>query len=121
MHLSLSAIATALLSSFVSGCEDHDWTSPVLGQGSVNHELMRSHDLTKRIQPGALQTLPQQIKDLHWGQLNILSTTDTHGWLAGHVLSGDASADYGDFGSFLEKMKAKADVLGVDLLLADSG
>lgn len=89
--------------------------------GYVNHELMKKHDLEKRIQPGALTTLPQQIKDIHWGQINFLSTTDTHGWLAGHLLDDNYSADYGDFADFVRKMKAKADVLGVDLLLVDSG
>ncbi|KAF7197670.1 hypothetical protein HII31_01009 [Pseudocercospora fuligena] len=75
----------------------------------------------KRIQPSALQTLPQEIKDIHWGQINFLTTTDTHGWLAGHLLDENYSADYGDFADFVRKMKAKADVLGVDLLLVDSG
>ncbi|EME44223.1 hypothetical protein DOTSEDRAFT_129759 [Dothistroma septosporum NZE10] len=74
-----------------------------------------------RTQPGALQTLPQQIKELHWGQVNFISTTDTHGWLAGHLLDENYSADYGDFADFVRKMKAKADVMGVDLLLIDSG
>lgn len=104
----------------VIGCEDHDWTSPVLG-GYVDHGLMKSHDLTKRIQPGAQSTPPQQIKDLHWGQINFLHTTDTHGWLAGHLLDDNYSADYGDFADFVQRMKAKADALGVDLLLVDSG
>ena len=43
------------------------------------------------------------------------------GWLAGHLLDENYSADYGDFADFVRKMKAKADVLGVDLLLVDSG
>ena len=25
------------------------------------------------------------LRDLKWGQLNFLHTTDTHGWLAGHL------------------------------------
>ncbi|OQV06182.1 hypothetical protein CLAIMM_10794 [Cladophialophora immunda] len=115
---SLLAVATLLGSSH--SCDDHDWTSPVLG-GYVDHSLMRKHDLAKRIQPAALPTPPQQIKDLHWGQINFLHTTDTHGWLAGHLLDDNYSADYGDFADFVQKMKAKADVLGVDLLLIDSG
>jgi len=53
--------------------------------------------------------------------VNILSTTDTHGWLAGHLLDENYSADYGDFADFVRKMKAKADSLGVDLILTDSG
>jgi 2',3'-cyclic-nucleotide 2'-phosphodiesterase (5'-nucleotidase family) len=82
---------------------------------------MHEHDLAKRIQPNALPTRPQKIKDLHWGQVNFLHTTDTHGWLAGHLLDENYSADYGDFADFVQKMKAKADRLGVDLLLVDSG
>lgn len=120
MLLKLCAAAAAFCLSSVTACEDHDWTSPFLG-GYVDHNLMRRHDLNKRIQPGALTTLPQQIKDIHWGQLNIISTTDTHGWLAGHLLDENYSADYGDFASFVREMKAKADALGVDLLLVDSG
>jgi len=120
MLVKLCAAAAALCASLAVGCEDHDWTSPMLG-GHVNHELMRRHDIEKRIQPNALTTLPQQIRDIHWGQLNILSTTDTHGWLSGHLLDENYSADYGDLASFVRKMKAKAERLGVDLLLVDSG
>lgn len=120
MLLSLCTLAAVCL-KLTGACEDHDWTSPITAQGVFNHDLMQRHDLEKRIQPNARPTLPQQIKDLHWGQLNILSTTDTHGWLAGHLLDDNYSADYGDFADFVRKMKAKADVLGVDLLLVDSG
>ncbi|EXJ60410.1 hypothetical protein A1O7_04562 [Cladophialophora yegresii CBS 114405] len=115
---SLLTLAAFFQPSF--SCDDHDWTSPFLG-GYVDHGLMRRHDLSKRIQPAALPTPPQKIKDLHWGQLNFLHTTDTHGWLAGHLLDDNYSADYGDFADFVQKMKAKADVYGVDLLLVDSG
>ena len=115
-----SALVSALLANVALGCEDHDWTSPLTG-GYLNRDLMSRHDFDKRMQPGALPTLPQQIKDLHWGQVNIISTTDTHGWLAGHLLDENYSADYGDFADFVRKMKSKADALGVDLLLVDSG
>ncbi|GIZ38376.1 hypothetical protein CKM354_000179400 [Cercospora kikuchii] len=117
----LSIAAVALLARLSRGCEDHDWTSPLTGGGVLDHALMSRHDIEKRIQPSAEATLPQQIKDIHWGQINFLSTTDTHGWLAGHLLDENYSADYGDFADFVRKMKAKADVLGVDLLLIDSG
>lgn len=120
MRLTFGTVGTVLLAGLATACEDHDWTSPVLG-GYLDRRLMVQHDLEKRIQPGALKTLPQQIKDLHWGQINFLSTTDTHGWLAGHLLDENYSADYGDFADFVRKMKSKADVLGVDLLLVDSG
>lgn len=37
-------------------------------------------------QPGALKPVHAPLRDLTWGQLNFLHTTDTHGWLAGHLL-----------------------------------
>jgi 2',3'-cyclic-nucleotide 2'-phosphodiesterase (5'-nucleotidase family) len=37
------------------------------------------------IQPSAPDAIPAPIRDLQWGQLNFLHTTDTHGWLAGHL------------------------------------
>jgi 2',3'-cyclic-nucleotide 2'-phosphodiesterase (5'-nucleotidase family) len=35
-------------------------------------------------QPGAAKPVAAPMRDLAWGQLNILHTTDTHGWLGGH-------------------------------------
>lgn len=37
-------------------------------------------------QPSAPSPLPAPLRNLQWGQLNFLHTTDTHGWLAGHLL-----------------------------------
>lgn len=36
-------------------------------------------------QPSASDPIPAPLRDLTWGQLNFLHTTDTHGWLAGHL------------------------------------
>lgn len=36
-------------------------------------------------QPSASKPIPAPLRDLEWGQLNFLHTTDTHGWLAGHL------------------------------------
>lgn len=41
--------------------------------------------LCHAIQPSAPRAIPAPLRDLQWGQLNILHTTDTHGWLAGHL------------------------------------
>ena len=35
-------------------------------------------------QPGAVAPVASPMRDLTWGQLNFLHTTDTHGWLGGH-------------------------------------
>lgn len=37
-------------------------------------------------QPSALPAEEASLRDLPWGQLNFLHTTDTHGWHAGHLL-----------------------------------
>lgn len=36
-------------------------------------------------QPAAPDPIAAPLRDLKWGQLNFLHTTDTHGWLAGHL------------------------------------
>lgn len=36
-------------------------------------------------QPSAPSPVPVPLRQLKWGQLNFLHTTDTHGWLAGHL------------------------------------
>lgn len=70
--------------------------------------------------PSAFPSAP-----LLWGDVNIISTTDTHGWLLGHQKSSDPepnySGDFGDFASFVQHMKTQALIRGVDLLLVDSG
>ena len=37
-------------------------------------------------QPGAVKPVTAPLRNLTWGQLNVLHTTDTHGWLSGHLL-----------------------------------
>jgi 2',3'-cyclic-nucleotide 2'-phosphodiesterase (5'-nucleotidase family) len=61
------------------------------------------------------------MRDLVWGKLNFLHTTDTHGWHAGHLQESQYSADWGDYVSFAEHMRKRADGKGVDLLLVDTG
>lgn len=36
-------------------------------------------------QPGAAAPVAAPMRDLEWGQINFLHTTDTHGWHAGHL------------------------------------
>jgi 2',3'-cyclic-nucleotide 2'-phosphodiesterase (5'-nucleotidase family) len=36
-------------------------------------------------QPSAPSPVEAPLRDLTWGQLNFLHTTDTHGWHAGHL------------------------------------
>ncbi|KAL7930964.1 Metallo-dependent phosphatase-like protein [Trichoderma chlorosporum] len=75
----------------------------------------------KRIQPGAPNAPYGPKAPLEWGQLNFLHTTDTHGWLEGHIKEQNYGADWGDFVTFARRMKQTAGNMGVDLLLVDTG
>ncbi|KAK4102219.1 hypothetical protein N658DRAFT_495573 [Parathielavia hyrcaniae] len=72
-------------------------------------------------QPGAAEPVPAPMRDLVWGKLNFLHTTDTHGWHGGHLQEPQYSADWGDYVSFAQHMRARAHKDGVDLLLVDTG
>ncbi|UKZ81470.1 hypothetical protein TrVFT333_009242 [Trichoderma virens FT-333] len=72
-------------------------------------------------QPGAVKPVAAPMRDLTWGQINFLHTTDTHAWLSGHFLEPSFSADWGDYISFSQHMRKLADDKGADLLLIDTG
>jgi 2',3'-cyclic-nucleotide 2'-phosphodiesterase (5'-nucleotidase family) len=72
-------------------------------------------------QPGAAKPIAAPMRDLTWGKLNFLHTTDTHGWLGGHIQEPQYSADWGDYISFSQHLRKQADDKGVDLLLVDTG
>ncbi|KAL9013433.1 MAG: hypothetical protein Q9173_001876 [Seirophora scorigena] len=76
---------------------------------------------TQSAQPSAPEPVSAPLRDLPWGQLNFLHTTDTHGWHAGHLQEPSYTGDWGDYISFAERLRAKADREGVDLLLIDTG
>ncbi|CAK7567363.1 MAG: hypothetical protein SEPTF4163_005326 [Sporothrix epigloea] len=77
--------------------------------------------LVQAMQPLAVPPLPAPMRPLQWGQINFLHTTDTHGWHAGHLQESQYSADWGDYISFADHMRRRADEAGVDLLLIDTG
>ena len=94
-----------------------------LGCASCEHPE-RDITLTRnrpRMQPDAQGAVSQPRAPLEWGQLNILQTTDTHGWLEGHLKEQNYGADWGDFVSFVKHMNQTAIDAGVDLLLVDTG
>lgn len=68
--------------------------------------------LHKRLPSSAPITSPT--RPLEWGDINILHTTDTHGWLLGHQKASfpepDYSGDFGEFASFISHMKQIAKV-----------
>ncbi|KAF5672768.1 5-nucleotidase [Fusarium heterosporum] len=72
-------------------------------------------------QPGAIAPVPGPMRDLTWGQINFIHTTDTHGWIGGHFQEPQYSADWGDYISFTKHMRQKADDAGTDLIVIDTG
>ncbi|EEP82270.1 conserved hypothetical protein [Uncinocarpus reesii 1704] len=84
-------------------------------------DLNQHARLVRRMQPEALNATTKPRGPLEWGQINFLHTTDTHGWLAGHLKERNYGADWGDFVSFVKHMRRKADRLNVDLLVIDTG
>ncbi|KAK0189116.1 Metallo-dependent phosphatase-like protein [Armillaria mellea] len=81
------------------------------------------HEHPRRANPSSPLTPPT--RPLEWGDINIIHTTDTHGWLLGHQKASfpepNYSGDLGDFASFVTHMKEIAIRKDVDLLLVDSG
>ncbi|KIV84825.1 hypothetical protein PV11_00579 [Exophiala sideris] len=72
-------------------------------------------------QPGASNPLAGPLRELQFGQINFLHTTDTHGWHAGHLLEPSFSADWGDYVDFAQHLKDKLEAQGRDLLIVDTG
>lgn len=87
--------------------------------GPTDYDVHTRH--VRRQQPDALNATTRPRAPLEWGQINFLHTTDTHGWLEGHLKEQNYGADWGDFVTFTRRMKQKAANLGVDLLIVDSG
>ncbi|KZT69652.1 hypothetical protein DAEQUDRAFT_756803 [Daedalea quercina L-15889] len=81
------------------------------------------HAYQKREYPQVPLTPPS--RPLVWSDVNVIHTTDSHGWLLGHqhlsFPEPNYSGDFGDFASFVTHMKAIAEEKDVDLLLIDTG
>src|ERR1700760_2421090 len=106
--LNVRRLACLLFSGAVFACNDCDG------------DIVQTR-LVRRMQPDAIDATKAPRAPLEWGQINFLQTTDTHGWLEGHIKEKNYGADWGDFVSFVKAMKSKASDMGVDLLLIDSG
>lgn len=73
------------------------------------------------MQPEAQDAATPPKKPLNWGEINFIHTSDSHGWLEGHIKERNYGADWGDFVSFIHHMKDQATDKNVDLLLIDTG
>lgn len=73
-------------------------------------------------QPGAYPPEDAELRELPWSHINVIHTTDTHGWLAGHLLEPQFSADWGDLISFVEHTREDADFYrDSDVFVVDTG
>jgi len=111
MHFPTSALALASVLSTAYACEscEHPERDVVLTRN------------VRRMQPDAQNASSLPRAPLAWGQLNFLHTTDTHGFLEGHLKEKNYGADWGDFVSFVKRMRSKAAAYDVDLLVVDTG
>jgi 2',3'-cyclic-nucleotide 2'-phosphodiesterase (5'-nucleotidase family) len=107
--------AIASLVATVSACGGDDSC-----YGPLKDDVVLTRNV-RRMQPDAQNATTSPRGELEWGQINFLHTTDTHGWLEGHIKEQNYGADWGDYMSFTKHMKQKARKLGVDLLLVDTG
>ncbi|GMM37829.1 hypothetical protein DASC09_051540 [Saccharomycopsis crataegensis] len=99
-------------------------TALSLGSFDTQQQIQKinNDDLSSLQQPTALDP-PTNIKlrELKWGKINFLHTTDTHAWYAGHLNQENYGADWGDYISFVKHLRDYADSIGVDLIVLDSG
>jgi 2',3'-cyclic-nucleotide 2'-phosphodiesterase (5'-nucleotidase family) len=107
LHVLRLAFATSIVSA-CSSCE-----------GGVKTSVYPR--FTRRMQPESLDTTTQPKGPLNWGEINFIHTSDSHGWLEGHIKERNYGADWGDFVSFVKHMQDKAANKSVDLLLIDTG
>lgn len=114
MRFHIPGVIAAIAAS-ASACEgDHSCYGPLKDDVVLTRNV-------RRMQPDARNATTTPKAPLEWGQINFLHTTDTHGWLEGHIKEQNYGADWGDYVSFTKHMKQKARKLGVDLLLVDTG
>jgi 2',3'-cyclic-nucleotide 2'-phosphodiesterase (5'-nucleotidase family) len=74
---SIGTIASAV--ALASACEgDHSCYGPLKDDVVLTRNV-------RRMQPDAQNATSGPKMPLEWGQINFLHTTDTHGWLEGHI------------------------------------
>ncbi|QBM89861.1 2',3'-cyclic-nucleotide 2'-phosphodiesterase/5'- or 3'-nucleotidase, 5'-nucleotidase family [Metschnikowia aff. pulcherrima] len=74
--------------------------------------------------PSLKEPIPDQFtgkRPLRLADLNFLHTTDTHGWLSGHLNQNTYNGDWGDFILFAHHLRQKAEAESKDLLIVDLG
>ncbi|KAH7335689.1 Metallo-dependent phosphatase-like protein [Rhizoctonia solani] len=87
--------------------------------------LLSASQLSFGLKPEDSRPIPKPTRPLEWGDVNVLHTTDIHGWVLGHPKQVypemSWSGTFGDFYSFLFHMRNKAKDKHADLFLVDTG
>lgn len=106
----------------------HNNTNETLISSNDNNESNNSllHSLLNKIKTkqqlkSRLPNIHEPLRNLKFGKLNFLHTTDTHGWYLGHLNQKQYSADWGDFYSFHSNLLNSLNNDEKDLLLIDTG
>lgn len=89
----LGTIATVVAAVVACGGSDASCYGPLKDDVVLTRNV-------RRMQPDAQNTTTKPRGPLEWGQINFLHTTDTHGWLEGHLKEQNYGADWGDYVSF---------------------
>ncbi|RMZ81953.1 hypothetical protein DV737_g2341, partial [Chaetothyriales sp. CBS 132003] len=90
------------------------------GIGTRAQAWRRSPDKGTK-QPEAPEAYEAPLRELEFGQINFLHTTDIHGWHAGHLSEPSYSADWGDYVDFASQLRRRLESEGKDLLVIDTG
>ena len=92
-----------------------------MGRSSSIAALVACFALGYAEQPSAPEPYAAPLRDLQFGELNFLHTTDTHGWHAGHLLEPSYAADWGDYIDFSGRLRERLEADGKDLVVVDTG
>jgi 2',3'-cyclic-nucleotide 2'-phosphodiesterase (5'-nucleotidase family) len=95
------------------------WNLPPVGGRLLLLSVLSAVALAK--QEEAPEPYAAPLRELEFGELNFLHTTDTHGWHAGHLHEPSFSADWGDYIDFAARLRDRLESEGKDLLLVDTG
>lgn len=105
---------------FLDNLEELDQLSQQLSFQRQQQLKQQNFDIAQ--QPSARNPKTNvKLRQLQWGKINFLHTTDTHAWYAGHLNQKNYGADWGDYISFVKHLRDYADSIGVDLIVVDSG
>jgi 2',3'-cyclic-nucleotide 2'-phosphodiesterase (5'-nucleotidase family) len=86
-QVTIAAIASLVATA--AACEgDHSCYGPLKDDVVLTRNV-------RRMQPDAQNATTSPKAPLEWGQINFLHTTDTHGWLEGHIKEKNYGADWG--------------------------